>query len=88
MPVKSGASHALAGIIVLLTGPLVREMWLEIVNGHDVMVAIEAASNVVAEHPYIPAGNEIVGIVLTISTLVVLIYIWGHAYHVKRHGSS
>jgi hypothetical protein len=88
MPAKSGVSHVFAAIVALLLSPLVKEMWLELVDTQDILEAVEAAGSTVADHPFIPAGDETVAVVLTIGTLVALMFLWGYAYHVKRHGTA
>ncbi len=86
MAVKSGVSHVLAAVVVLVVGPIVNELVSLLVDGQDVIRAIEAASAIVADHPFVAAGDDTVATALTLATLVVFLYVWGHAYHVKRHG--
>lgn len=88
MPVKSGASHVLASAVALLMAPLVREVWLEIIDGEDILRAIEAASNILAEHPFVPAGGDALALILTLGTILLLVYVHGHVYHVLRQESE
>lgn len=88
MPAKSGISHVLASATALLIAPLVKELWLEVIDGEDILRAVETASQTLSEHPFVPTGEDVLALTLTLLTLTFLVYLHGHMYHIFRHGSE
>lgn len=86
MPLKSAASHVMASVLALLFAPLVKKIWLEIIDEKNIVKAIKSASTVVSEHPYIPYGNDTIALLGTIVVVFILVSIHGILYHVVRHG--
>lgn len=85
MPTQTGLSHAVAAVVVLLVGPVLSRLIETLVTTRDVETVIEALAVVVSSHPIVTLDAGLTATALYVAAIAVLAFVWGYAYHIKRH---
>lgn len=86
MPTRTGVSHALSAVVVLLLSPFIQTFVETLLNEHDLVVALEAFSRALSNHPKIPYSTDAVTTIVFFGTVGLITFVWGVAYHLNRHG--
>ena len=85
MPSRTGLSHAAAAVVVLMIGPLIKRLLELLLSTQDIATIINSLGSLVSEHPFVPLEGNLTTTVLYVLVVAALAFIWGYAYHVKRH---
>lgn len=85
MPRWTGFSHAAAALTVLLVGPLIKRMIEILVRTQDVRTSVQSVATTINTHPLIPLTEDLTTTALYVVIICALAFIWGYAYHVRRH---
>lgn len=86
MPARTGVSHALSAILVVVLGPFLKEFVEVFVVQRDVVPAFEAAAQAIANHPEVPFSSNVTSGLVYFGAVGLLAFLWGFAYHLNRHG--
>jgi hypothetical protein len=85
MPTKTGLSHALAAVVVVVVGPILSRLVEVLITTRDIELAVGALADVLSSHPLVPLGSEYTTTGVYVAIVGVLAFIWGYAYHIRRH---
>jgi hypothetical protein len=88
MPKQSGISHALAAVVLVVVGPLISRLIEVLVTTRDIQIMINSSANVISSHPFIPLTTDYTTTALYLSVVGILAFVWGYAYHIRRHSES
>lgn len=86
MPTRTGVSHALSAMVVLLLSPFIQIFAERVIDDQEIVPALEAVAQAIANHPRIPYATDTVTTLVFFSTVGLITFIWGVAYHLNRHG--
>lgn len=86
MPARTGVSHALSAVAVVVLGPFLEEFVEVLLRKHELVPAFEAFANTLATRPEIPFTPDIVAALIYLGVVGLLAFVWGFAYHLNRHG--
>lgn len=87
MPRWSGFSHAAAALTVLVVGPLITRMVEILVRTQDVRASVRSVATTINTHPLVPLTENLTTTALYVMIICVLAFVWGYAYHLRRHTS-
>lgn len=86
MPARTGISHALSAVLVVILGPFLREFVEVLLVRREVVPAFEAVARSIATRPGVPFSSDIVSALVYFGAVGLLAFLWGFAYHLNRHG--
>lgn len=86
MPARTGVSHALSAVLVLLLSPFIQTFAETLMEKQEFVPALEAVARAVSEHPGVPYSADTVTTAVFFATAGVITFVWGVAYHLNRHG--
>lgn len=85
MPKRTGLSHAIAAVVVVVVGPVLSQLIELLITTRDIEVAIESLASIVSSHPFVPLSTDYITTAVYLTVVGTLAFIWGYAYHVRRH---
>jgi len=85
MPKWSGLSHAIAAVVVVVVGPVLSRLIELLITTRDVELAMESLASIVSSHPFVPMNTDYTTTVVYLAVVGTLAFIWGYAYHIRRH---
>ena len=85
MPRWTGFSHAAAALTVLLVSPLIKRMVEILVRTRNIRTTVQSAATTINTHPLIPLTENLIATALYVVIICALAFVWGYAYHVRRH---
>ncbi|WP_251344645.1 hypothetical protein [Haloplanus halophilus] len=85
MPKRTGLSHAVAAVVVVVVGPVLSRLIELLVTTRDIELAIESLSSIVSSHPFVPLSTDYTITAVYLAVVGTLAFIWGYAYHIRRH---
>lgn len=88
MPSRTGFSHAVAAVVVVIVGPVLSRFIELLIMTRDIQPLIESSANLVSTHPLVPLSDDYTTAVLYLVIVGILAFVWGYAYHIQRYGSG
>jgi len=88
VPAKSGFSHALGGLLVLISEPVVEALVASLVERHAIPTILARLGEAAVAHSIIPRSSDATTAVPTLVILFSLMFLWGFGYHLTRHGTK
>lgn len=85
MPGRTGLSHAVAAVIVVIIGPVLSRLVELLVTTQDIETAMESLASIVSSHPFVPLSTDYTTTAVHLAVVGTLAFSWGYAYHVRRH---
>ena len=85
MPSRTGLSHAAAAVVVVIISPVIKRLLELLLSTRDIATIMNSLGELVSGHPFVPLEGNLATTVLYILVVAALAFIWGYAYHVKRH---
>ncbi len=85
MPKQTGLSHAVAAVVVVVVGPILSRLIELLITTRDVEIAIESLASIVSSHPFVPLSTNYTTAAIYLAVVGTLAFIWGYAYHIRRH---
>ena len=87
MPAKSGFSHALGGLLILISEPVVEALVTWLVEQYGVPTVLVRLGESVVTHSIVPESTDAATAIPTLVILFGLVFLWGFGYHLARHGT-
>jgi hypothetical protein len=88
MPKRTGLSHAVAAVVVVVVGPVLSRLLELLITTRDVELALESLAGIVSSHPFVPLSTDYTTTAVYLAVIGTLAFIWGYAYHIRRHSET
>ncbi|WP_157969464.1 hypothetical protein [Haloplanus rubicundus] len=85
MPKRTGLSHAVAAVVVVIVGPVLSRLIELLITTRDIEAAMESLGSIISSHPFVPLSTDYTTTAVYLAVVGTLAFIWGYAYHVRRH---
>ncbi len=85
MPKQTGLSHAIAAVVVVIIGPVLSRLIEVLITTQDIELAMESLASIVSSHPFVPLSTDYTTTAVYLAVVGILAFIWGYAYHIRRH---
>lgn len=85
MPKRTGLSHAVAAVVVVIIGPVLSRLIEVLIVTKDIELAMKSFASSVSSHPFVPLSTDYTTTAVYFTVVGILAFIWGYAYHIRRH---